>query len=143
MSQPLCRYCGKPIAKASRQVWLVTGRPLTKAEKQSAPEIGRYVATLALPNSRDQCRKFTDGAVLSISRATWAPGGGIDTFTEWDRHSYADPYFCCAGHAKQMGYAVAARGEATEAYEQALALQAEEELARRVEELARRVEEEA
>jgi hypothetical protein len=113
MSAPLCRNCGQPIAKKSRLVWLVAGRPLTKAEKHSAPEIGRYVAVEELPRSREECRKLAKGAVLSISRtkAYWgaADRGGLDTFTEWDGVSYVDPYFCKGACAKAFGYAAAQR----------------------------------
>ena len=117
MSAPLCRYCGEPIAKATRTVWL-HDRPLTEHERCDGGMIFRHLFVEQLPPTIEDCRKLTNWEVLAVKRSR----GTVDLFSEWDGQSYKDQYFCKADHAKRFGYAAAASGQGMPAYNKAMAL---------------------
>ncbi len=115
MSAPLCRYCGKAIAKRTSTVWL---RTMAQAEKYPSVVSGDLIVD-RLPQSIEECRKITNRHVVSVRRMTAERGGAIYRFNEWDGESYKDEFFCNDEHARAMGYAAARGGQVMPAYNKA------------------------
>jgi hypothetical protein len=115
MTAPLCRYCGKPIPKATRVVWLHP-RPLTDHEEEDGGAMWRHVSVEELPCNLAECQRLTNQQILQVRYGT---KGSITHFHEWDGKSYKDQYFCKGDCAKRFGYVAARRGEYTTAYEKA------------------------
>ena len=105
--QPLCRSCGKPIAKNTHRVWLDTK--------------GEYGNTKvdALPRTVKDCRKLANGEILHIWRNTPERGGGIYSFSWWDGETYKDQFFCTQQCAVKLAYACARGGQVLPAYNEA------------------------
>lgn len=113
--QPLCRNCGKPIAKHTESVY-PTG---TRNE-----DSGLY--------SKADCQKGRNDIVVSIEFSyetndyfertghRW-----VSRFTVWDGETYIDQFFHNGECARKMGYLYARGGQATRAYNEALAKQQE------------------
>ena len=112
-TQPLCRYCGKAIAKYT------TTHFIDRKDQQLT--------------SKADCQKLTNEKVVSVRYGPrYQPDSHlldyqhqdiVWAYSTWDGESYADEFFCNGTHAKDFGYA-AARWEngrlAMPAYHQAL-----------------------
>jgi hypothetical protein len=103
--QPLCRVCGKKIAKKTEAIWF-NGDPNP-------------------PRTLDEAKARTN---LQITSHTWFDrqygsfvGRHIDSIRVWDGESYVDPYFCNGTCAKLMAYAAAESGMVTSNYKTAKA----------------------
>ena len=122
MDTPLCRYCGKKIAKRPTTVWLET----KERDFPSNFRFSRYLVVSELPRTKEDCQKLTNKTVISISRQVkydyetdTRSKEFIRSFNEWDGESYIDNYFCNGGHAKRFAYAVASAGLGSKAYNEA------------------------
>ena len=119
MAGPLCRYCGTPIAKRTRRVWLHT-KPRHGCRDDS---IARTIVVAAFPTTKAECHKLTNWHVSSVSKAARSGREGfkdeIDCFTEWDGESYVDQFFCTGNHAKLFAYASARAGHVMAAWQEA------------------------
>jgi hypothetical protein len=132
-TQPLCRFCGKPIAKHTRRVWIETNPEIGKGP---ATEWSRHVHVEkgSEPKNRADCQQLTNHQVVSLSyteryddRLEKSVRSHVRSFSEWDGESYSDPYFCNGDHARRFAYAVV-NGHPTmamTAYREALAKRAE------------------
>lgn len=120
MLAPLCRYCGGPIKKTTRTVYL-RDRPLQSHERESV--YSRYIVVEKLPATIDECRKLTNHQVVSVKRHHDAERNAITFFSEWDGESYEDKFFCNGDHAKRFAYVMAGVGRVTVDYAKALAAQ--------------------
>jgi hypothetical protein len=96
---PLCRYCGKPIAKKTTTVHFAGPRDARPEKPQSKAEVER----------------ITNGHVVAVrwSRGEdyYAKNAGHDIIYQaslWDGESYVDPYFCNGDHARLFAYSCAA-----------------------------------
>lgn len=115
VSAPLCRYCGKAVAKSTRTIWL-----RTKADVARNPHVASSDLVVdQLPQTIDACRKLTNRHVVSVKRNTPDRGGAIYAFGEWDGESYKDSFFCSGDHAQRFGYAAARSGQASLSYSRA------------------------
>ncbi|GGB09131.1 hypothetical protein GCM10011491_41360 [Brucella endophytica] len=118
MSQPLCRYCGKKIAKKTETIYF-------------GPEAAAHVTDFAssrpeYPTSKEEVQRLVNGQVVGVSWSRgedyYAKKAGCDFIfkaSTWDGESYQDPFFCNGEHAKRFAYALARAGHATQAYQKA------------------------
>jgi hypothetical protein len=113
--QPLCRYCGKAIAKWTDQ-HRVGGVLVPKAAFDN-------------PTTIEDCRKMTNETVVSVkyhyeTDINYEKTGRrtVYTYNTWDGESYVDEYFCNGDHAKSMGYAAARKGWSTVQWREAFAV---------------------
>jgi hypothetical protein len=121
VSPPLCRYCGGPIAKRTRRVWITT-KPedqLLPSEK-TATQFSRTVRVDKRPANIAECRALTNWQVLHVRKHYH----GIASFTEWDGETYHDKFFCKGEHASAFGYAAARAKLEMPAYRDAIKLSA-------------------
>lgn len=126
---PLCRYCGKPIAKRSRVVYLTL--KITEYNRNHGDSIV-YKEVPEFPKSKAECQKITNRQVISVS---WASVHNSETdtttrpyinkFYDWDGESYIDEFFCNGDHAKRFGYLMARGEHYTTAYADAFRKQHE------------------
>jgi len=99
VSGPLCRYCGKPIAKQTTTHYVY--------EEQPSHAGGDYVVGVFC--SKAEVQRISNEQVLSV-RYHGPHSSSPDTiwmFTTWDGESYASQYFCNGEHARLFGYAAA------------------------------------
>lgn len=93
MSAPLCRACGKPIAKQVREVEF--GRAAPGHDFQSSkPEIPATVA---------EARRYVNGIIVSSRRGHQ----GNLRVGVWDGETYVDPHFHSNGCAERFGRSMA------------------------------------
>lgn len=127
-TQPLCRFCGKPIKKATVIVYfdrdfgsmsrMVKGvRPKTQAEAQ------RHVneTIVAVRWNRPKTIKASE----MTHRDQEIEPRWIEQAYVWDGETYEDELFCNGDHARQFGYAAAGWESgrlAMPAYNQAMAV---------------------
>lgn len=95
-TQPLCRYCGKPIRKVTRTVVFDQPQAFERGVEGMRPE---------RPTSREEAQRYVNGRITSVS---WSPYNGrhISTVNTWDGESYGDAHFCTLQCAASMGRAV-------------------------------------
>ena len=116
-TQPLCRYCGKPIAKRTESV--------NFNERPSRPDL-RGIK----PLSRAEAQRLVNGKIVSVrwtvpkrlERGEFEPTGEprfISQVGLWDGESYVDEFFCNGDHAKSFGYSAAQKGMVTAAWQAA------------------------
>lgn len=110
-TQPLCRFCGKPIRK--RTDWVRFGVAPVELEN------GR--GRVERPATRAEAQRFVNGKITASRFATAAridaPDGratrmiAVDRYVRevsvWDGETYEDEFFCTGEHAKLFGYASA------------------------------------
>jgi hypothetical protein len=123
-TQPLCRYCGKPIPKWTERVYF-----------GCAPnEVERGRGRAEQPANKVEAQRYINGDVVSVeySTAAYVDAGGTSIRTidvpryvrsagVWDRETYIDEFFCKGEHAKDFGAACARNGTLSmPAYRQAL-----------------------
>lgn len=141
-SQPLCRYCGKPIAKH------------TESKSVRDPRGGNAAGAIAGPiHSKAECQRLVNQTVVSVSyhpddSSIYGPadpslepikvkGSGythayeterhrrpdqprlVSGFSTWDGESYADEFFCNGKCALRFAYVMARDGHCTVAYNNA------------------------
>ena len=120
MTAPLCRFCGKPIAKRTERRWFTTD--------PASMIFGRETKILVekLPATKEEAQCYFNAAeVVSIQRAhRWNEDevqvdAGIASVTIWDRSSYVDQFFCTGEHAQRFGYVCAREGRCTSSYNKA------------------------
>lgn len=88
MNRPLCRCCGKQIAKRTTDLFFYEGSGTSSTS----------IHVEALPRTREEVQAFTNQQVISIARYR---NGGIWRAGTWDGVSYRDDTFCslkCEAH---------------------------------------------
>lgn len=117
---PLCRYCGKPIGKATRAVWF-------GEQKNDHTSYATYL--MAKPMILAEAQTLVNEKLVHVrwhKRRTVVDGYDVyvDDFIErgatWDGESYVDEFFCKQGHAQLFGYAAARGGQVMSEYHDAL-----------------------
>jgi len=130
-AQPLCRYCGAPIGKKTRSVFV---HP--RGEENDRPY---FCGVLSVdpenpPRSKADCQRLVNQTVVSVRyddiwwrrdengslSADRSFGRVVNSFATWDGESYEDQFFCSDKHAKMFGYASARSNHVTNAYNAAL-----------------------
>lgn len=115
--QPLCRYCGKPIAKRTESVYPTS----TRRENSNL-------------FSKADCQKGRNDIVISVEYTYEIdhedddkPTGlrWVSRFTVWDGETYIDEFFHNGECARKFAYLYARGGNATVAYNNALRKQQE------------------
>jgi hypothetical protein len=105
--QPLCHWCGKPLAKASERKYLVTNPEAMKYQPDSKLLVER------LPQTKAEAQKLFNRTVISVKRCHYYSSVekiediGIDEVNLWDGESYKAcwDYFCTNTCAAKMGRA--------------------------------------
>lgn len=118
-TRPLCRYCGKGIAKRTTWKWLVT--------KQDVALMDNHFVCEKLPQTKAEAQKLFNEQVTAVKRrkhTDWETDEvtdlGIDQVTLWDGESWVDEFFCNGDHAKCFAYLLAREGRCTNSYNAAL-----------------------
>lgn len=101
-TQPHCRYCGKPIRKHVRTVYVHKASP-SSTYNSATTEFSRTLVLDTLPATMQDCARLTNWHVVSVRKSY--QGGGIGRFGEWDGESWIDEFFCSGSCAQGMGYA--------------------------------------
>lgn len=115
---PLCRFCGKPIAKHTKTIYFGSSRESR----------GLSDELTARPKSLIEAQAYTN---LKIVSNTWrldytkapAKRDFVDKVSVWDGLSYRDPYFCSNGCSINFGVSAAREGFETRAYRNARSAQ--------------------
>lgn len=107
--RPLCRYCGRPIAKRTTAVYFGMGD--TRADEYSQNRTER-------PATKAEAQRLLNLEIAAVRRS--ADGGYVRQVTVWDGESYASRYFCTGEHAKRFAAVMAKAGHCTKAYNDAL-----------------------
>ncbi len=120
---PLCRYCGKPIAKRTDLHWV------RDADSMTQGGVTKYV--LGPLYSKTDCQRHVNQQVVSVSYMPRKGERRVVSFTTWDGESYVDRYFHNGTCARDFAYLIAhARPDlSTSAYNEAVAKQREREAA--------------
>jgi len=109
MSRPLCRNCGKPIAKKTVTVYFITAAAMAERAGRSTYAWERYV--VGDPRTRAEVARLVNDQVTSVKRGAVRNGKMdheiISRANVWDGESYADPFFCTGTCAQGFGYMVA------------------------------------
>lgn len=116
--QPLCRACGKPIKKATENVWLYTKEP-------NYHHHGKVVVSDPLPANKTEAQKLVNQKIVSVRRGL--DNKVIDFVSTWDGESYVDEFFCnrtvCAVGYAYMVVQISGNDLQSVAYADALYLQ--------------------
>ncbi len=107
-TQPLCRYCGAPIAKQTTSVVFPYG---TDGKSR--------------PVDREAAQRVINERIISL-RYTGSPGDSdrrVFSVNVWDGESYEDEFFCKLIHAEHFARLYARAGKVTVAYNEAWAKQ--------------------
>lgn len=135
-TQPLCRYCGKPISKHVETIYVYAERPrdhimedirgfeggqLVKTGERKMPiAVPRHV--IGTPKTKSDCQALASRTfnhpVTVISVARW--NEGILRFNLWDNESYVDEFFCKGSCAIGFAYAAARKDLAMPAYNESV-----------------------
>ena len=104
---PLCRFCGKAIAKRTHTVYF--GRSRFRPDDYSTSRTER-------PRTKEEAQRLLNQQIVSIrwtragDRDAWADPAEADYISQvstWDGESYESRYFCNGDHARQFGVVVA------------------------------------
>lgn len=142
MMRPLCRYCGKPIAKRTDYVYFgcapheAENDPSRRVEQpHTRAEAQRLVNMEIIAVRWGTTARETGGTDMTVIMGTQIGSGRpmsrtkkvprfIERVSVWDGESYADQFFCGTDHAARFGYACAHEGSlSVKAYRDALARQ--------------------
>jgi hypothetical protein len=114
--QPLCRACGKPIAKYTTTAYVV---PELDERYHRNNSYSRYIYANPPLVSKADCQRVSNQQVMSIkytidTDAHFEPIPGsrhVHLFTEWDGESYTDEFFCSGACAQDFGRMAARSGK--------------------------------
>lgn len=110
-TQPLCRYCGKAIAKRTTTVQF--GSTAEAAARNSS--YWRY--RVETPTTKAEAQKLLNETVVSVKRHG---NGDLWMVGVWDGESYVDGFFHNGKCAKRFAYLMAREGRCTAAYNEAM-----------------------
>lgn len=112
---PLCRLCGKPIARRCTSIFFGAHRP---------HRYDSWAEVVEMPATKEEAARFGNGRVVSVR---WSERDGqryVQRMGFWDGESYVSPYFCKDECARAFGYFAARNPEyQTSAYVHALSTQ--------------------
>lgn len=120
-TQPLCRWCAKPISKTLRRVWLRKSTDI----QFSQSTFSRCVAIDGeWPKNKNECARLTNQTITSVSKSH---DGEVQSFNEWDGETYENEFFCTNTCAINMGFAAVGEkhGMSTKRYRDAIAKRTE------------------
>lgn len=89
---PLCRLCGKPIAKATVR---------HNFGCYSAAHYKWHIDHVEKPTSLAEAQRLTNGRIVAHRKYA---DGRVYMATTWDGESYVSPYFCKHECARAFGY---------------------------------------
>ena len=115
-TQPLCRGCGRPIAKWTDSYSVVEHRhyrPDGPAEGRAHVErfgSGQRVIDCPIPRSKGDCQRLVNETVVNVQYSKGENDRFVVRFSTWDGQSYQDEFFCTNNCAIALGYAMARKG---------------------------------
>ncbi len=122
-TQPLCRYCGKPIKKRTHTVFFGQGF-LNGGERRGQYGFSDQIADK--PRTKADAQRHSNYPIVSMSwHYAYTMGSDvgirdyIDKVSVWDGISYEAEFFCTGEHAQRFAHVCARDGRATEAYNKA------------------------
>ncbi len=117
--QPLCRSCGKPIARYTevRYVW----------DRQPKFNTDSIIVVPEGLHSKADCQRYSNKIVTAVGYSydtdvNYERTGSrrVDKFYEWDGESYQDEFFCTNACAHDFARMAARSGTRSQAYVNAL-----------------------
>jgi hypothetical protein len=112
-TQPFCRWCGKPLRKFTRTVWIEKADSGRTEAGRAASDWSRYVFTDTPPTTKAECQALTNLRVISVHYTALYQDGeqvgrALRSFGEWDGESYLTvyDYFCSNPCAAELGRTV-------------------------------------
>lgn len=118
---PLCRYCASPIPKRTLRLWCHAVPPrTTTTDHYTGKVIDIHVPrhVVGVFKTKAELQRVVNEAVVAIRKRA---DGTIEFASTWDGQSYADDYFCSGKHATLFAHVMAAAGQQTVAYANAVA----------------------
>lgn len=113
-NRPLCRHCGKPIAKATNVMFV------------HDPGVASMHGVVEGPlHNKAECQRTTNQEVISVSYSEYNGVRRVWKFATWDRVSFVSEFFCKDACAVRFAYLLAKGGHCTKAYNTAVARQNE------------------
>ena len=111
-TQPLCRYCGKPIKKHTSTVYFVKERSALMRDSVHTRHI------VGSPTTKAEAQRMVNEQIVSVRRGTMyqLDPAIVGQVSLWDGVSYEDEFFCNGTHAQRFAYVMARTGQATVAY---------------------------
>jgi len=109
--RPRCRWCGKPIAKATNYHSVSNAFHAFKENKLTTLEDcqKKHNEKIVSVKYHHETESTIDGYARTGRRTVYS-------YATWDGESYKDGFFCNGEHAQLMGYAAAEKGWSTKAY---------------------------
>lgn len=135
-TQPLCRYCGRGIAKHTDS-WRIEHTSFDTSRRDSRLRKGAVFCDKP-PLTQAQAQRLVNAQIVSVRYSDlWDKLGDdgmvhssdtetirhIGHLTTWDGESYEDPYFCNGTCRTRFAYVMAEGGARTPAYAAALKAQ--------------------
>lgn len=117
---PLCRYCGVAIPKRTVGLWCHAVPPRTETTDHYTGRIVKVHVPRHVVGefkTKAELQRHVNEQIVSIRRRE---NGTIQQATTWDGQSYVDEYFCTSKHAQLFAYVMAAAGQQTNAYANAV-----------------------
>lgn len=94
MSAPKCRYCAKPIPKATHTHWFGALRPSVSSSSTEHVE---------KPKDKVEAQRLTNRKIVSLTYWPSDKGRYVARASSWDGETYKDDLFCRDPCARDYG----------------------------------------
>lgn len=101
-AQPLCRFCGRKIAKRTTTVWVPHDQRETILTIADAQRLSNLQVVSISRTDSDAFKRMRREVGR---RGEPLPKSPIRKFSTWDGESYVDKFFCNGDHARRFAYA--------------------------------------
>ncbi len=106
--RPVCRSCGRPIAKSTFTYYLRAPDPNVTQHGGNLDFAGSKTLDVdAYPATKAEAQRLVPEQIVSVSHGWSASEGKIARFSTWDGESWKDEFFCGGVCAQRYGYRMA------------------------------------